>query len=172
MQFPPTRQEEGSIAAVLQRMSPLEARAVLNDEQAFQAFFDELEVVQNLRSTREKNRDHNETLAVQNLAQEEELNGLMREVASLQQKLRETKEAFNKRARDQQQMMKQFTTAVLLEKLASAAAEAEAESDQIGEQLLAGQISVADFTKTFLSKRKLFHLRAAKREYLMLHHPI
>jgi hypothetical protein len=64
--------------------------------------------------------------------------------------------------------LKQFSTPALIEQLANAAQESEAESDHIANRFLAGELDYKDFIKEFMDKRKLFHLRAAKKESLMM----
>jgi len=64
--------------------------------------------------------------------------------------------------------MKQFSTQALIEHLGASATEAETSSDAIANQFLSGDIDQKTFIKDFMEKRKLFHLRAAKKESLIM----
>jgi len=52
--------------------------------------------------------------------------------------------------------------------LTEAASEAEQQSDGIAKKFLSGDMEHKDFIKDFMEKRKLFHLRSAKKESLMM----
>jgi len=64
--------------------------------------------------------------------------------------------------------MKQFSTPALVDHLTVAAAEAEGSSDAIANQFLSGEMDQKNFVKEFMEKRKLYHLRAAKKESLLM----
>ena len=59
------------------------------------------------------------------------MNDLKRETSALQRAVNEKRMSFDQKAQRQQQVMTQFTTASLVEKLKQAAADAERESDEI-----------------------------------------
>jgi len=76
--------------------------------------------------------------------------------------------AFDAKAQRQQEVLQQFSTPHLIDRLAVAAQEAEMESDAIANKFLSGEKDYKDFIREFMDKRKLFHLRSAKKESLMM----
>jgi len=80
----------------------------------------------------------------------------------------ERRSSFEQKAQRQQDVMKRFSTPALIEQLTEAAAQAEAASDDIANKFLSGQMDQKDFLRDFAEKRKLYHLRAAKKESLMM----
>jgi ESCRT-I complex subunit VPS37 len=52
--------------------------------------------------------------------------------------------------------------------LTFAAHQAEQDSDGLANRFLSGEMDYKDFIKEFMEKRKLYHLRAAKKESLMM----
>jgi len=117
------------------------------------------------------NRNQIEQMANQNLINEKEFNDLKREVLALQKGVNEKKANYEQKMKRQQNVMARFTTASMVEELKKAASEAEEESDEISNRFLNGEMQTQEFVKQFLEKRKLHHLRAAKREYLLVHNP-
>jgi len=153
----------------VERLSLQELQRLLTDEQAFQAFFYGLESTRALREQQNKLREQNEAVARQNTEQEKEVQRFQQEILGLQQRLDEKRRQFDAKAQQHTELMSQFSTTSLIKKLGEAAGEAEVESDEIARKFLEKEISPGDFTKLYLERRKLYHLRAAKREYL-LHH--
>jgi len=90
------------------------------------------------------------------------------ELIARQQIIAEKRSFYEQKVQRQQEVMKQFSTPALIEHLTIAAAEAEAASDAIANQFLSGEIDQKTFVKDFMEKRKLFHLRAAKKESLIM----
>jgi len=148
--------------------SPMELAQLLNDENEFRRFFDSLNAVQTMRKVRDDMRTNNEELAKKNLAKEAELEKIRRELGARQQVISEKRGLFEQKAQRQQEVMKQFSTQALIEHLGTSAGEAEAASDAIANQFLSGEIDQKTFIKEFMEKRKLFHLRAAKKESLIM----
>ena len=64
--------------------------------------------------------------------------------------------------------MKQYSTPALIEKLNDAANDAEYSSDSLSKKFLSGDMEQKEFVKEFMEKRKLFHLRSAKKESLQM----
>jgi hypothetical protein len=56
----------------------------------------------------------------------------------------------------------------LIEKLNDAATTAEDESDGLARKFLNADMDQKDFIKEFMEKRKLYHLRSAKKESLAM----
>jgi len=78
------------------------------------------------------------------------------------------KTEYEKKVQRQQAVLKQFSTGALIEKLNDAAHQAEHESDELAKNFLHGSVDLNTFVKEFMVKRKLYHLRAAKKESLSL----
>jgi len=152
----------------LESKTPSELSQMLNDETEFNKFFESLPAVQTMKKLRDDLRTANEELAKRNLSREAEIEALKRELASRQQVVSDKRFAFEQKAQRQQEVMKQFSTPALIEQLSNAAQEAELSSDATANKFLAGEIELKDFVKEFMDKRKLFHLRAAKKESLMM----
>jgi len=102
------------------------------------------------------------------LAKEADLERTKRDLAARQQIISEKRSSFEQKAQRQQEVMQQFSTPALIDHLAIAAGEAETASDAIANQFLSGEIDQKTFVKEFMEKRKLFHLRAAKKESLIM----
>jgi len=152
----------------LDSKSPSELAQLLNDENEFKKFFDTLSQVQTLRKVRDDLRINNEELAKKNLAKEAEIERVKRDLTSRYQEINEKQSSFKQKAQRQQEVMQQFSTVALINQLSGAAAEAESASDAIANQFLSGEIDQKTFVKDFMEKRKLYHLRAAKKESLSM----
>jgi len=131
-------------------------------------FFDGLSAVQTMRKVRDDLRTNNEDLAKRNLAKEAEIDRMKRQLHEKHQVVAEKRSSFEQKAFRQQEVMKQFSTGSLIDQLNVAALEAESQSDQIANEFLAGNIDQKTFIKDFMEKRKLYHLRSAKKESLMM----
>jgi len=148
--------------------STQELSQMLNDETEFNRFFESLSAVQTMKKVRDDLRIANEELAKKNLAKEAEVDRVRRELESRNRTVMEKRAAFEQKAQRQQEVMKQFSTPALIEQLTLAAQEAEMASDDIANKFLGGQIDYKDFIREFIERRKLFHLRSAKKESLMM----
>jgi len=152
----------------LESKTPSELSQMLNDETEFNRFFESLPAVQTMKKLRDDLRNANEELAKKNLTKEVEIESVKRELNGRQQVVADKRFAFEQKAQRQQEVMKQFSTPALIDQLSNAAQEAEMSSDAIANKFLAGETELKDFIKEFMEKRKLFHLRAAKKESLMM----
>lgn len=152
----------------IESKTPSELTQLINDETEFKKFFEDLPQVQNMRKVRDDLRNTNEEIAKKNLSKEAEVEKLKRDIASKQQLIQEKRAQFEQKAQRQQEVMKQFSTPALIEHLGVAAQQAETESDALANKFLSGEVDYKDFLKEFMDKRKLYHLRAAKKESLMM----
>jgi len=152
----------------LEAKTPSELSQLLNDEQEFKKFFDALAIVQTMKKVRDDLRSNNEDLAKRNLSREAEVETLKRELATRHQIVSEKRTSFDAKFQRQQEIMKQYSTPALIAQLGAAAAEAEASSDVLANQFVSGGMDYKDFVKEFLDKRKLYHLRSAKKESLSM----
>jgi len=152
----------------LEAKSPSELAQLLNDDNEFKRFFDSLSAVQTMRKVRDDLRSNNEELSKRNLSKEAEIDRIKKDLAARQQLILEKRSSFETKAQRQQEVMKQFSTPALIDHLNNAAAEAEAASDETANQFLKGDLDQKVFVKEFMEKRKLYHLRAAKKESLIM----
>jgi len=152
----------------LDSKSAAEIANMLNDEVEFSRFLDSLSAVQTMKKVRDDLRNTNEDLAKKNLAREAEIEKTKRDLMSQTAQVNEKRASFEQRVVRQQEVMKQFSTPALIEQLNSAAAEAEATSENIATTFLKGDMDHKDFVKDFMEARKLYHLRAAKKESLQM----
>eukprot|EP01090_Pellita_catalonica_P014945 TRINITY_DN3919_c0_g1_i2.p1 TRINITY_DN3919_c0_g1~~TRINITY_DN3919_c0_g1_i2.p1 ORF type:complete len:251 (-),score=51.48 TRINITY_DN3919_c0_g1_i2:186-938(-) len=151
----------------LEALSPQQVTALLSNENEFRAFFSNLSSVKNMEQARQAHRKQAEAIARQNLGYEQQLNALKMETAALQRSVTEKRTQFDQKARRQQQVMSQYTTESLIDSLSKAAAQAEQEAEAIAQQFTNRQLTSRDFIRLFMEKKKLHHLRSAKREYLL-----
>jgi len=152
----------------LDRKSPAELSQMLNDETEFNKFFDALPVVQNMRKIRDDLRANNEELAKKTLSKESEIEQLRSELAGSMEIIQQQRAAFEVKLERQKEVMKQFSASALIQKLDLSAQDAEAESDALANRFLSGDVDYKDFIRDFMEKRKLFHLRSAKKESMMM----
>jgi len=151
----------------LEQKTVVELTELLGNEDQFQALFEGLEVVKTMRQLRDELRDGNEDLAKKNVARAAEVDELRKLLNSKKDTLSELKAALDQKGQRQQQIMHQLSPVVLVERLAEAAGVAEGESEEIATAFLDGSATGMDykeFIKKFTEKRKLYHLRAAKKE--------
>jgi len=179
--YPPTRQpsipeqithtplpEVPSLFPELEGKTPTELSQLLNDENEFKKFFDNLGAVTTLRKVRDDLKNNTEELAKKNFAKEVEIEQLRKENAARMKIVEEKREAFQQKAQQQTEVMKRFSTPALIEQLSDAATIAEKASDVVAEKFLSGGMDYKEFIKEFIEKRKIFHLRAVKKESLMM----
>jgi len=93
---------------------------------------------------------------------------LKQEIKSSAEIIEQQKMAFQVRSTRQQEILNQYSTSNLVDGLTRASQEAEQESDDIATRFLNRQMELKDFVRDFMDKRKLYHLRSAKRESLMM----
>jgi hypothetical protein len=152
----------------LEAKSTSELSQLLNDDNEFKKFFESLSCVQTMKKVRDDLRNANEDISKKTLAKEAEIELLRKELATRHHLVNERRSSFEQKAQRQQDVMKRFSTPALIEQLTEAAAQAEAASDDIANKFLSGQMDQKDFLRDFAEKRKLYHLRAAKKESLMM----
>jgi len=152
----------------LDSKTPAELSLLLSDELEFKKFFESLPNVQTMKKLRDDLRDNNESLAKKNLAKEAEIQKLQMDLNNRLNVIAEKRASYEQKAQRQQEIMKQFSTTSLIDQLTESATEAEQQSEAIAKKFLGGEIDNKDFMKDFVEKRKLFHLRSAKKESLMM----
>jgi len=137
---------------------------LLNDDDEFSMFFETLDQVKSMAAVRDDLVKNNEDTARKNLSFQNELEQKKNEVDVQQANLKEQRNLFDQQAKRQQEISKRFTPDALLGKLSESVNQAEQASEDITTKFLNKQMDVRDFIKTYMEKKKLYHLRAAKRE--------
>jgi len=137
---------------------------LLNDDDEFSMFFETLDQVKSMAAVRDDLVKNNEDTARKNLSFQNELEQKKNEVDVQQANLKEQRNLFDQQAKRQQEISKRFTPDALLGKLSESVNQAEQISEDITAKFLNKQMDVRDFIKTYMEKKKLYHLRAAKRE--------
>eukprot|EP00026_Physarum_polycephalum_P010180 Phypoly_transcript_10332.p1 GENE.Phypoly_transcript_10332~~Phypoly_transcript_10332.p1 ORF type:complete len:196 (+),score=35.09 Phypoly_transcript_10332:696-1283(+) len=144
---------------------------LLNNEDVFQALFDSLEIVKTMQKLRDDLRDGNEEIAKKNVECTTEVDSLHTLLNSKKDSLQQLRVAVEQKTMRQQAIMQQLSPTILVERLADAAAVADSESEEIASSFLDGtgvDSDYKEFIKKFTEKRKLYHLRAAKKESTLL----
>lgn len=154
----------------LDQKSIVELNELLQNDDQFQALFDSLEVVKTMRQLRDDMRDGNEELAKKNVERTAELDALNQALNSKKETLQQLQAAVRGQQERQRDVQARLSPAVLLDRLVEAAQVAEAESDEIAVTYLDSSASDdhKEFIKKFTEKRKLYHLRAAKKESTLM----
>jgi len=86
----------------------------------------------------------------------------------LREDLNQKRQLFDDKFQRQHQIMQKYSPENLVRQLDGAAQEVEQQSDAIADSFLEGTISHQEFLKSYTEKRKLFHLRSAKKETLLI----
>jgi len=103
------------------------------------------------------------------MAQETEIDNLRKLMLEKQEEIKQQRQQLEQKVQRQQQIMQQFTPASLIQRLSEASAVADSESEQTASLFLNGdQMDHKEFVKKFIEQRKIYHLRAAKRESLSM----
>jgi len=154
----------------LDQKSTTELNELLNNEDPFQALFDSLDVVKTMRQLRDDLRDGNEELAKKNVARTGELDALHQSLNAKKDTLRQLQAAVTEQSARQANLQARLDPPALLARLHEAAQAAELESDEIASAFLDGSSGDdhKEFIKKFTEKRKLYHLRAAKKESTLM----
>ncbi|CAO3664936.1 unnamed protein product [Rhizopus stolonifer] len=150
--------------ATVLKLSQEEVEELLNNETAFDLFFQNTERIKNLKAFQEELRNGNEMLAHKNLSREEQLTNLRAEVASLDEKYKADKLEFDAKEKLQQEAFNRFSSSTVLTRLKASVYESEELSESVAQSFLDGNLNNESFVKQFREFRKVYHLRASKLE--------
>jgi len=145
-----------------------ELSALMSDEGELLRFFDSLSSVQTIKTLKEDvKKSYDDTL--RNISvKEAQAEKLKRDMQQRQLLTTEKRKELDKYLAKQNEVMKQFSTSSLIEKLGEAASTAEAQSEQCAVRFLNGNMELKDFVREFSLLRETYHLRAAKKESLTM----
>lgn len=145
---------------------------LLNDPVAFLKFCNQLTVTRTIQKISTSVIVDNAEMARQNLQKRHDLQLRYGEVVEMQQQFKQKVAAFHEMEKKQDALCAPPDPVVVMRQLAKAKKEAFDESEQIAEDWLETATTTTDgtgvdaFVKSFIEKRKVHHLRAAKMEVL------
>lgn len=152
---------------MLHHMTTDELKKLLNDDDRLEGMIKDLQQVKNYESDRETVLASNKSLAEYNLSQEPVLEQLKVQLRRQFDELKSYKKRVEAKKKTLDELTNEMSLDTTLALLQTAAAEAEEESEVISESFLSGEIGVDAFLETYLSKKKLSHLRRVKVEKMV-----
>ena len=148
-------------------MTEEEMQELLEDDEKFRSYLEQLPSVQGLFNLQSSVREGNVSIAEENLAREVELTALHEEVSSLQTGLAERLDEFRALEAKQALICSPPDRRDVVRKLTAAKRQAYKESEeQASDWVDANDGRVDDFLETFMEGRIVHHMRAAKLERL------
>jgi len=151
----------------LENMQLDDLERLLNDDDEFYMFFETLDQVKSMQTIRDDLMKANEDTARKNLSFQQELEQKKSEVEILQANIKDQRNQFDQQAKRQQEISKRFTSEALLAKLTESINQSEQNAEDVTTKFLNKEIDSRDFIKTFSEKKKLYHLRAAKKKNVL-----
>ncbi|XP_010241640.1 PREDICTED: vacuolar protein-sorting-associated protein 37 homolog 1 [Nelumbo nucifera] len=153
--------EAACIINLLKDKSVDELRKLLSDKDAYNQFLLSLDQVRTQKKVRDELQKETLQLARDNLEKEPQISELRNqcriirttELAAAQEKLSDLEG-------QEEETLKFFSPASLLQKLQEAMSKAEAESEVLRRQLLHGEIGLGDFIRNYKNLRTTYHRRA------------
>lgn len=151
----------------VETLSREELDELLSDDLEFKAFVHRLKIFDEIDAIMSTRLDENVVLAKENLERETKWKALQNEVKAEHSALSSKLSQFSKLEQQQNAICAPPDTKSTLKKLQKAKKEAFEESEELAEDWVEnGEGTVNDFSKNFLEKRKIHHMRAAKLEIL------
>jgi ESCRT-I complex subunit VPS37 len=136
------------------------------DELEFAAFINKLPIFQQIQSTANDVLDENAKKAKANLEKEDRIKALFKEVTELKSTLETKLDNFQSLERKQDALCAPPDKKDILRQLATGKKEAFLESEQLAESWVEDGANVDAFVASFIEKRRIHHIRAAKMERL------
>jgi len=151
----------------LDNMSRAEMQELLDDDDKFNAFVENMSAVTTLNDLKESIFKGNVETAETNLKREEEVRSLHAEVSALQDSLKEKVEVFRELEARQAELCAPPDRRTVIKKLTQAKKEAFDESEELASIWVDdGEMDIDEFVEKFLERRTVHHIRAAKIERL------
>ena len=138
----------------------------MTDSDAFLDFFESLPMVQMTSDMCEDIKRGNGEVARGNIKFEEEIETLRAEIQSLHTMLSDKRRGLASMVRRQQNVLSRYSVERIAERLGAAAADAEADSEDMADSFMDGDMTLDEFCKAYVNGRVLYHSRAAKLECL------
>lgn len=108
----------------------------------------------------------NADVAKDNIAHEEEVGALTAEIQSLHNTLNDKRRGFASLLRRQNAVLQRFSRERIAQRLSTATAGADEDSEMIADGFLDGELELREFTRKYVKARMLHHRRGAKLECL------
>ncbi|KAI5058404.1 hypothetical protein GOP47_0026574 [Adiantum capillus-veneris] len=141
-----------------------ELRKLLTDKAAYNEFLHTLDQVKTLDILQEDLRKSNIELAQQNLEGESHIAELRNQCAIIRtMELAAAQENFAKAKEEKRNLVDRFSGSALITQLQEAADQVDEESERLHEQLLVGEIDLAEYIPKYRKLRALYHKRILTR---------
>ncbi|CAM6109265.1 unnamed protein product [Calypogeia fissa] len=141
-----------------------ELRALLLDKDMYNSFLHSLDQVRHLDALRDDLKKGNVELARHNLGKEAEIAELRNQCMIIRNtQLAAARERFEEVEKREKEINGRYSPASLLDRLQEAANEADEESENIHQQVLQGEIDIAEFISKYRKQRILYHKRTLTR---------
>ncbi|KAL3689148.1 hypothetical protein R1sor_015457 [Riccia sorocarpa] len=161
---PQRTSQVSSTVPVLKDKSAEELRGLLLDKDLYNAFLHSLDQVRQLDTVRDDLKKGNIDLARHNLGKEAEIAELRNQCMIIRNtQLAAAREKFEEVDKREKEVNARCSPAALLDRLQDAANEADEESEKIHQQLLSGEIELAEFISKYRKERILYHKRSLTR---------
>jgi hypothetical protein len=141
-------------------------KELLNDDQAFDKFFRDLEVVKNLTNIYVDTKRENDAMAQKTLEREKTYQQTMQELDQVKLELKRVGDEYDKKVQIYQEKQRQKTPQYLQQEMKKLIQESDDKANAIAEEYLrlGKEAQVADFLKAFLEERQRYYVRMAKLE--------
>ncbi|KAJ3096198.1 Vacuolar protein sorting-associated protein 37A [Phlyctochytrium planicorne] len=144
-----------------------ELEELMNDEAAFEDFFQSLPQVKEQQKVKSDYVLANESLANQNLALEGQLAQLRSELEEEYRIFRTQREQFDLNYKSFQNLSMRYAPDYIMSRLRTAVTESEELSESISQSFLGGKSQVEDFVRNYRETRKVYHHRSARLERVL-----
>ena len=141
-----------------------ELQRLVSDESELFLLLEDVEFYKGLNRLRDMSRDANVAQAEKNLARKPELDAAQRQLETLARELEVLKQNYNEKLAKQKNLMQNHTPQALARMLETETDKLDAETEEVSQRFLAGQMSLKEYLAAYLERRTLYHQRAAKLE--------
>ena len=143
----------------LESLSREDLQELLDSDEAFEEFFQGLEMVKNVTSLRNQMRANNASMAQKNLARKAEIDEVQAEARAAQDELRAKIGAFNQLSDRHHQVSQRYEPSHLAAQLESLAHEVDEQSEALVSTFMQGDIPMGDFVHAYREMRVRYHRR-------------
>uniref|UniRef100_A0A7S4G6G0 VPS37 C-terminal domain-containing protein n=1 Tax=Eutreptiella gymnastica TaxID=73025 RepID=A0A7S4G6G0_9EUGL len=150
----------------VQTLGSDELKTLIDDDVAFEQFFNNLAIIKNRKALNEDVQRGNEDMATANLSMKAEIEALKEEITDLSNVARVQKAELDTKLARKQELMERHSPQVLLGRLTTAVAQAEEHSDATAEAFHQGSMkdeaALKQFIQLYTDQRKQYHMRKLK----------
>ncbi len=141
-----------------------ELQRLVSDESELFLLLEDVEFYKGLNRLRDMSRDANVAQAEKNLARKPELDAAQRQLETMARELETLKQNYNEKLAKQKSLTQLHTPQALARMLEAETNKLDADTEDLSQRFLAGQMSLKEYLAAYLEKRTLYHQRAAKLE--------